>query len=97
MARKVRQALVGNDLTATCYGEGSLHETCRDGLFARPNYQSLNMIRPTLQCVSHLPDVLCALINTSNSGAMAGVVVENGLDMVGLYAEFAQLCGAGST
>jgi hypothetical protein len=57
LAPKVRQLLVRNDLATTRYSEGSLHETCRDRLFVRPNYQRVNVIGPTLQRIAHRPKI----------------------------------------
>ena len=46
----------------------------------------INVIRPLLQRIAHLVGVLGALVDTSYATAVAGVVVENGLDVVWLYA-----------
>jgi len=97
LARKLRQVVVRNDLATPRYCEGSLHETHRDRLFARPNYQCLKVIRPLLQRSPHFRFVFRTLINTSNARTMATVVVENGFDVVGLHAKLTELGCASAT
>src|SRR5262249_38652669 len=88
LARKVRQVLFRNDLATSRYSKGSLNETYRDRLFARPNYQRLNVISPTLQSLAHRVGVACSIINSCNPALVAGYVIKNCLDDVRLYAEF---------
>jgi hypothetical protein len=74
VARKVRQVVVRNDLAATRYSEGSLHETS-DRLFARPNYQRLNVSRPKFKRLSHLALVSGAIINSGDASLVTRDVI----------------------
>ena len=57
----------------------------------------VEMICPTLQRTTHLVGILRALVRSRNATAMAGVVVEDYLYVVGLHAEFAELSCASAT
>src|SRR5262249_2364461 len=46
----------------------------------------VDIVGPALERGAHLRFVLRTLIHTRHSGTMAGVVIEDGLDVVGLYA-----------
>ena len=49
----------------------------------------VDVVGPALERIPHVVGVFGALVNASHATAMARVVVENGLDVVGLDAEFA--------
>jgi hypothetical protein len=49
----------------------------------------LDVVGPTLQRLAHLGLIFCTLVHASNARTMAGVVVKDCLDVVGLDAEFA--------
>jgi hypothetical protein len=45
------------------------------GLFASPNYQRLNVIRPFRQSVAHFAFVSCAIINSGNASLVSANVI----------------------
>jgi hypothetical protein len=94
LARKVRQVLFRDDLATSRYSKGSLHETYRDRLFARPNYQRLNVIRPFRQRVTHLAFVSCAIVDASNASLMTAHMIKHCLDNVRLHAKLGHASGA---
>ena len=48
----------------------------------------IEMIRPTLECGTHIVCVPRFIICTRNTLLVTGLVIENGLDVPGLYAKF---------
>src|SRR5262249_5299210 len=94
LARKLRQLLFRNDLATSRYSKGSLHETYRDRLFARPNYQRLNVIRPLLQSLAYSVRHLRSVVHASNASLVAGDVIEGHFYNMRKHAKLSHLCCA---
>ena len=57
----------------------------------------VEMIGPTLERGPHVVGVLGAIINASHSRLVSRLVVEDGLDNVGVYAKLGHASGGGAT